>query len=410
MKIINKIAFLVHEPTMYAHYSSVWAEMDRGSFSVVFLDDFEARLREGSVAEKSVVEKIDAQGYEYRFFSDLLRAGVKYRYVLSNHKIGGHSLYSMSDSGIDPHLVLMKLKTRLKTVIKTIINAAYQIQGKEKKFSSRIRDPLQYIPLQVGIKQIRFMYGADISDGWSLQKWNEMYDLFLCHGPNDESELGKKFSGKTALMGYPRYDGYFSPDLCVDGVVKEFDLDKSKKTILWMPTIDMFGDGVCSIHYFAEAIAMLMEEYNVIVRPHPLSFRLDVDGINLLKSLSYKIDSDASRDMNYLYRVADVVLCDHGGSAFGALYLGKKLIFLETPNSGSSAVGESSSNSQLMHFFPVIDVGEARNLDALLKDNVFWQKCEEETKHISERFFADFRGNSSKKAAEILGNLDTILN
>ena len=34
MQLIKKIALLVHEPTMFAHYSSVWAELDHNSLEI----------------------------------------------------------------------------------------------------------------------------------------------------------------------------------------------------------------------------------------------------------------------------------------------------------------------------------------------------------------------------------------
>ena len=380
---------------MHAHYSSVWALMDKDSFVIVIMEDFEARLEDDSAEEKSFIANINSRGYEYQFFSDMLRNKIKFQYVISNHSMGG--------SGLFP-------QPRLKKRVKIVINTALGLLGKDKKYSISHKDPIQYPPLQAGIKQIRFMYGADISDGWSLKEWNEMYDLFLCHGPNDELQLKKKFKGKTALMGYPRYDGYFSPSLCVDEVIDEFEIDRSKQTLLWMPTIDMFDDGTCSILGFAKAISKFMTDYNVIVRPHPLSFRLDTDAIEELETLNYKIDRKATRDMNSLYRVTDVVLCDHGGSAFGALYLGKKLIFLKTPGSDASVVGKNSSNQVLMQNFPVLDEKEIHNLGVLLNNEDYWRECMEQSRVLVRKFFADYRGNSSEKTVEVLSKLRMILN
>ena len=130
----------------------------------------------------------------------------------------------------------------------------------------------------------------------------------------------------------------------------EFGVDREKQTVLWMPTVDLFNDNVCSVPFFAKAISKLMEDFNVIVRPHPLAFTKDRAGIELLESLNYNIDRDAIRDMNSLFRIADVVLCDHGGSAFGALYLGKKLVFLKTPSS-NGVIEKDSSSHELMGAF-----------------------------------------------------------
>lgn len=399
MKIVNKIAFFVHEPVMYAHYASVWAQMKKDEFVIVLFERCENE-KDGSECQ-AFVDQIKVLGYEIDRFTEIIRRGVKYRYAISNHCMGGSSLLPASKT--------TKLVVQMKNLVKRALNIPSVLLGKRRKFNLECLEHIHHPPLQIGIKQIRFMYGADISDGWSLQNWNQMYDLFLCHGPNDEHQIKKKFKGKTSVMGYPRYDGYFLPSLDIDVVIREFSIDQSKDTILWMPTYDMFNDGVCSIPYFATVISNLMEKYNVIVRPHPISFKNDPDGIELLESLNYKIDRNSMRDMNGLYGIADAVLCDHGGSAFGVLYLGKKLIFLETPLSNNAKVAKNSSNQELMRNYPVINVEDVANLEELLNNEKYWQECMRNGLVLSNRYFADYKGTSSKKAAEILSNLDAVI-
>jgi hypothetical protein len=210
-------------------------------------------------------------------------------------------------------------------------------------------------------------------------------------------------------MGYPRYDGYFSADLNVGDVIAEFGIDPAKSTILWMPTYDTFNENVCSIPYFASEICQLKSQFNIIVRPHPLSFRLDREGIELLESLGFNIDSDPTRDMNKMFRVAETVLCDHGGSAFGALYLGKKLVFLKTPTVDTATVLKESSNLELMKYFPVLEIEQVETLGALLNDTDYWVSCLGYGRELSDKFFANYRGNSSRMAAEILAKLDAKL-
>jgi len=187
MKIINKVAFIVHEPTMYAHYSKVWAEMGRDQFIIVLLGVFENEGKKENNGVTAFIENVNSLGYDYTYLGDLVRSKVKYKYVVSNHSIGGTSLTAISK------------KARVKFFVKQAINFLRKCVGAYALYANTDL----YIPLRVGTKQIRFMYGADISDGWSLQPWNELYDLFLCHGPNDEAQLKKRFDGKTLVMGYP---------------------------------------------------------------------------------------------------------------------------------------------------------------------------------------------------------------
>jgi len=391
---------MVHEPTMFAHYSSVWAEMDRDSFVILLLGVF-SYSENGEHGTGEFLNKVNSLGYEITYLTDIVARNIKYRYVVSNHTLGGVSPHPGS------HYQLVRRKIR--NAAKTAINLLNRLVGRDKKYLINALDPFQYLPLQAGIKQIRFMYGADISDAWSLDAWNEIYDLFLCHGPNDEMHLKNRFEGKTAVMGYPRYDGYFSADLKVDDVIAEFGIDPAKSTILWMPTYDAFKEKVCSIPYFANEICQLKHDFNIIVRPHPISFRLDREGIELLESLGFNIDSDPTRDMNKLFRVAETVLCDHGGSAFGALYLGKKLVFLKTPAVDTATVLKESSNLELMKYFPVLEVEQVGTLGALINDTDYWVNCLAFGRELSDKYFANYRGNSSRIIATILAKLDATL-
>jgi hypothetical protein len=398
MQIVNKIAFLVHEPTMYAHYSSVWAEMKRTNFVIILLYKFNDQCNQQVLGAKKFVDQLNQLGYEFYYFDDLLRDNIKFQYVVSNHKIGGRSAR--------PASLIVKLLQKTNNLIKHIINFVTKVSNGSTKYRILLSDRVQYFPLQVGLCQIRFMYGADIGDGWSLKDWNEIYDLFLCHGPNDEAQLRKRFRGKTAVMGYPRYDRFFSPDLDVSNIIKEFGINPSKMTILWMSTL---GKDASSIPCFAKVIAKLASEYNIIARPHPIAFREEPENIELLRSLSFNIDDDATRDMNELFKVADVILCDYGGSAFGAIYLEKRLILLDVPGSEDQYTVVNSSNLELREYFPSIALSDADRLQLLIKDEGFWKAQQGSMREISDKYFADNRGNSSKMAVQILSDIESII-
>lgn len=206
-------------------------------------------------------------------------------------------------------------------------------------------------------------------------------------------------------MGYPRYDEYYNAGIDIDNIINEFSIDASKKTILWMPTT---GLGACSIPYFAEKISGLMKNFNVIVRPHPISFRAEPQYIELLKSLNYKIDSNSIRNMNELYKISDIVLCDFGGTAFSALYLDKDIILLDSPDEKCSSI-DNASNYQLFDYVPVIKVDDIHHLNELIADESKLLEWKNKRKNLVDRYFADHRGTSSIKVVEILDNLDKII-
>lgn len=399
MEIVEKIGFLVHEPVLWAHYSSVWKELGRDRFAIVLTDRFrKPKSARDSHGAADFIEKATTLHYDIVWASDLLKAGNKYRYLVSNHKIRGASSRRASWA--------KRAVVSAKNAVKHALNLLPPPAGAGKRYYPDYFDPQQYWPPQLGLTQVRFMYGADVGDGWSLASWNEMYDVFLCHGPNDQREMSKRFKGTALQMGYPRYDDYFDPGLDVSAEREEFRIDPNKKTILWMPT---FGEGICSIPYFAAAMSGLIDAYNFIVRPHPISFVENPKDIALLESLGYRIDRDSVRNTSKLYKLADAVLCDQGGSAFGALYLGKRLVLLEVPNARDWYSTRNSSNFHLEEYFPILKQEEAQKLNELMEDEAYWADREPKTTGLRKLYFADYPGNSSKIAAEILLQLDKIV-
>ena len=391
-KIINKIAFIVHEPSMYDHWVGVWQKLEKSKFEIVFLDSFKFSPNAGFKKDSErFLKKINSKGYSFCFLSDFLKSGDKYSFVISNHPVQGNTLID------EPLPVKIKIKNKIKIVLNSLVNSLGITRYYPLTLSS------QFLPMKIGIKRIRFMYGADINDGWSLGKWNEMFEIFLCHGPNDEREINRRFNGKTYQMGYPRYDDYFnSPDLGND-LQKEFSGSPEKKTVVWLPTL---GDEICSIPYYTKQIAELSKDYNLIVRPHPLTFRDYPENISMLKNNKYIIDDDPLRDMNALYKIADFVICDYGGTQFSSLYLDKKIILLNVPGADTYYTSKKSSDFELRkELSPVLDIEESIKLEDILQDDAVWTKQDEQRQRIFAKYFAPYRGNSTARVVSILNEL-----
>ena len=393
------LAFLVHEPTLWTHYSNVWARLDRSRFVLLLTNRFRPLAgRDADLGVADFLARVQAAGYQTRWADEVIREGIRYSHVVSNHKMRGDSA--------QPAPARVRAMYALDHAIKRGINRACTALGRPERFGFHGFAPRQYWPLQLGQIQIRFMYGADVGEGWSLAPWNEIYDAFLCHGPNDAQQLAKRFRGRTFQMGYPRYDGYYASDLDTSAEAREFCIDRARKTLLWMPT---FGKGACSIPHFARVLAPLRERCNFIVRPHPLSFRKSPDEIALLRSLGFLLDDKPARDMNKLLKLSDVMLCDYGGSAFGAVYLRKRMVLLEVPGARDWYTVRNASNLELTEYYPVIAPERAGNLGALLDDEDYWRQQAARAAPLADKYFADFRGNSAERAAGILSNIDALL-
>lgn len=389
----KKFAFLVHDPLMLVHYADVWKALEPSNFTIVLTEYFYADANENErLGLINFLNHVRAEGYELRKISDIINCGIKFEYVVTNHNISGSTMDVKPETADD--------------YFKKLLNRGLLLKGKDAAWGFAV-DMDTYLPLQIGHKQIRYMYGADISDGWSLQSWNDIYDVFLCHGVNDEREIKKRFKGQVFVMGYPRYDRFFSEEMDLSNIKREFDITESKKTVLWMPTL---GGDYSSIPLFAEPLSTISKKYNIIVRPHPFSFVQEKGFIRLLEKFNFNIDRNALRDMNELYGIADVVLADNGGSPFSAIFLGKNVIFLEVPDSlevesAATSYIAGSSVLELKKLLPIVSHQDITLLEGILDSEEFYVKNKKSVEALFKKYFDSPRGGGAKRVADIFNSL-----
>ena len=209
-------------------------------------------------------------------------------------------------------------------------------------------------------------------------------------------------------MGYPRYDRFFSEDIDLTPIKSEFAIDDTKKTILWMPTL---GGEYSSIPIFAESLFKLADKYNLIVRPHPLSFVQEKDFIVLLEKFDFNLDRTALRDMNELFSIADVILADNGGTPFSAIFLGKNVIFLGVDdsnldhNSLAGSILADSSVMELKEHLPVITPQETSRLESMLESESFYKENDASVEMLFKKYFDSPRGGGAQRVAEYFKTL-----
>lgn len=389
----KKFAFLVHDPIMLVHYADVWKAIGPSNFTIILTEYFSSDVNGNEkLGLSDFLNRVRTEGYEVRKITEIINCGIKFEYVVTNHIISG------STDDVKPETTYIYFKK--------LLNRGLILLDKEPIWKVEI-DIHTYLPLQVGYKQIRYMYGADISDGWSLQSWNNIYDIFLCHGINDEREINKRFKGKTFIMGYPRYDRFFSEKIDLNNIRSEFGLSESKKTVFWMPTL---GGDYSSIPLFAEPLSTIRKKYNIIVRPHPMSFVQEKDFIGLLEKFNFNIDRNALRDMNELFCVADVILADNGGTPFSAIFLGKNIIFLDVPDdlgaeSAATSYFAGSSVIELKNHLPVVNHQDIHLLESMLDSEEFYKENDKCIDTLFIKYFDSPRGGGAKRVADMFNGL-----
>lgn len=251
----------------------------------------------------------------------------------------------------------------------------------------------------LGRFNMRFMYGNGKA-GWNFRPWNSMYDAILCFGPYQAHSLSS-FQNLKIQMGYPRFDSYFNEPIQRSQRLLEMGLDPSRKTVVYLPT----WGGLCSIDAFAATVAGLQEYHNVIVKPHPATPADEPKRADELRRFGCVIYE--SVDNVFLFQLADYVVCDYGGSAFGGIYTDRKVILLDVPGAEeSNMAGKDSSDVQLRQYVPHLGANSPELLAGLMTDeaNEIWQEQRKVRAALRELHFAPYYGYSSQVAAVAILN------
>jgi len=344
-----KIGFLIHTAEMFHHYSAVWDKFNKNEF-LIAVEGSDDNCRE-------IIEACSRYDVNYILVKEVLRAGYRFPYFISNL-----AMHMVEDQPL----------------IKVI-----------------------------GEINIRFMYALGKAKH-NFSSWNEYYDLFLCFGPYHYQELSK-FKAPVIQMGYPRYDIFFDENLdskCSKDLQLELNCDPCKETILWLPTwLDL-----SSVDLYAQMMSSLMGRYNVIVKLHPLSFEAEPEKLEKLKALNFSSVITDIVDNVFLFALADKVVCDYGGTAFGAIYLDKPLLLLNVPGAKSdSLVGDGSPDITLRDDIVNINVVAHQKLYEIFDDELIWQQQKISRQKLRQFYFAPHYGFSSYVAAAAILNAKNVI-
>lgn len=346
-KVRAKLGFLVHLKEMFHHYGAVWKQMSPDEFEIVVAGGTEERSRIHAAAAE--------QGYHSVDVDSIINNGERYRHLVSNHCLEN-------------------------------INGT----------------PLVQI---IGECNIRFMYALGKARH-NFAAWNNLYNMIMCFGPYQAERLQFCESTVKLQMGYPRYDEFFCGNQDGASIAQKYGCDPNRKTIVWLPT----WRELCSLDLYSDQMELLSSEYNLVVKPHPLSVQTEQERIERLRQKSFTRIITEHVDNLELFQVADFVVCDYGGPAFGALYLDKKLILLNMPGAETDQLtGGDSAEFSLRHSFPGLDTLSIPKIWGLLEDDGFWEERKQQARKLRDYYFAPFQGFSANVAAQALKHREAIL-
>jgi hypothetical protein len=155
-----------------------------------------------------------------------------------------------------------------------------------------------------------------------------------------------------------------------------------------------------SIDVYASALALLQQQHNVIVKPHPLTLSGEQERMQKLAPFSCLIRD--SIDNVVLFELADLVLCDYGGAAFGAIYSDRNLVLLNLPNAANDpSTGQSSSDIEVRRHIAHVVPEEGHEIGLFLTEHAasYWVEQPKIRAKLREEYFAPYYGYASQVAA-----------
>lgn len=335
-----RYGFLMHIPELFNHYRAIWRRLPTGSFEVV---------NAGTGADGAEIAALaHMEGVSCADVAQVEAAKARYEVLISNHPI----------------------------------------------------DPSGPMPLirRIGHVNVRLMYSVGKA-GWNLREWNQLYDLILCFGPYQREALAAVTGATIVEVGYPRFDTFFEFEPRRRVLLEGMNGDPGKRTVVWLPT----WKNLSSVGWHDAAMAALTDEYNVFVKLHPLMSQQEPDKVATLRSLGFTQVIADSSDNIPLYVVADWLVCDYGGPAFGAIYADRNVLLLDVPEAEADPMlGEASPDLLIRQVIPHIAPGAAQGLRAILTDAALWNEQRRVRHELRAAFFAPHFGYSAAVAAEAL--------
>lgn len=342
---LASVGFMVHSADLYNHYHRIWKQLGSGTYTVIV----------GNVHEdpQSLCRFYQAHGIDAIPVEVARQQGRHFSHLVSNHPF----------SAGDPNILQ-----------------------------------------ELGDYNIRMMYALGKAQ-WNFADWNKLYDLILCFGPFQAERLAYCENTLKLEVGYPRFDGFFNGEFDKATVLREFACIPDRQTIVWLPT---WGE-LASIRQYGQAISALSDEYNVVVKLHPLIDESDPGAATFLRQLPFTAVIDTPIDNVMCYVAADYLFCDYGGPMFGGIYVDKSILLLDLPGAvNDPLVGTASADAELRAVLPHVSTPDTQIIRRTLHNATLWEEQRRIRAQLRKIFFAPYYGFSSKVVADILQNIEHI--
>ena len=128
------------------------------------------------------------------------------------------------------------------------------------------------------------------------------------------------------MIGYPRFDTWFNSSCDLNLVRAKYGVATSKPTLVYLPTWQHRS----SIDTFADLIFALSGRFELVVKPHHMTYQCEFDRMRKLKSGPTRV-LNPNTPPEEVFTLADVVISDISSGALSeAIFMKKPTVCLAT--------------------------------------------------------------------------------
>lgn len=363
-KFINKTAIIISWPREIDMYSNFFNLDDDLSFDFI-VNDVKSLEKGRNQSNKLIEEILKDRKIKYKLFTKIYLKTM-YKKVISTGEICAMhiNLYSIIKHIYAVTIGFALELTKISIIIKKITGRPFTANGIKSKIG------IDWFPeKKIGYISIKFPDGADFQlQNYPFPFYENIFDVFLSYTDLEISLIKKKFKKKICQkIEYFRYSEPKKKSKEKIDLIKEFNLDPKKQTIVWIPShLNHKLDEDKNILDWYKEINFLSQSYNFIIRPHPKTLLRNDSILKKLKKYELNIDTDHNRSLKEMIEFADLIFADYGGIIFDSIYLNKKVVLLDMQDSSEFVKILKQNNS----------------LDIRIRENLLCMKIGETKKKI----------------------------
>jgi hypothetical protein len=375
-QFIDKTAIILSWPREIDMYSKFLDLDDNLSFDFI-VNDIKSIEKGRNQSNKLIEDLLIAKKIKYKLFTKIYQKVIYKKVISTGETCAMHiNLYSITKHIYAVTIGFILELTKISNLLVKIFGKPFTANGSKSKLG------IEWYPeKKIGNISIKFPEGADIVlKKYPFPDYEHAFDIFLSYTDLEISLIQKKFKKKICKkIEYFRYIKSRKLSNNKIDLIKEFNLDPQKKTIVWMPShVQHKTEEDRNISDWYKEVSCLNKFYNCIIRPHPKTVSRNNYILQNLNKYKLNIDRDHSRSLKDMIMSADLILADFGGIIFDSLYLNKKVVLLDMFD-GSEFVKSLKKNNRL-------DIVVRKNLLCIKKDETKSKILLNVKKAFSERY------------------------